>query len=119
MFLSSFESDLRIVMYYWNQCTKTIRNLEIVNSFCCANLVRARKKAFGLRSFSLFSLFAFPIRISELGPVQTGRPPPGRGADGSRSLCASSTHARNPAMGPEGENWVPICASNMRPESEA
>src|SRR5262245_17900362 len=44
---------------------------------------RARKKAFGFRFFSLFSLSAFPIWISELGPVQTGRPSPGREADGS------------------------------------
>src|SRR5262249_33712129 len=58
---------------------KSYRNLEFVNSFAVPISSR-RKKALGSDPF-LFSLlsFCFPIRISELGPVQTGRPPAGRG----------------------------------------
>jgi hypothetical protein len=59
--------------------SKIIQNLQIVNSFRYANPVACERKPFGFRSFSLFSLSAFPIWISELGPVQTGSPPPGRG----------------------------------------
>src|SRR5215472_13604926 len=76
-------------------------NLEIVNSFCCANLVARERKhlASDLFSFSLFLLFRFGflnwVRCKPVGPRRW------KGADGSRSLCASSTHARNPAMGPE------------------
>src|SRR5262249_10587881 len=48
--------------------------------------------------FSLFLLFRFGflnwVRCKPVGPRR------GEGEDGSRSLCASSTHARNPAMGP-------------------
>src|SRR5215472_8039084 len=101
---------------------KIIRNLQFVNSFCCANLVARERKhlASDLFPFSLFS--AFPIRISELGPVQTGRPPPGRGGgweseslrvfntrqesgNGTRELRTGSRSVpehgtRNPRLGP-------------------
>src|SRR5262249_6267191 len=91
--------------------TKIIRNLQIVHSFCCGNLVARERKhlASDLFPFSLFLLFRFGflnwVRCKPVGPRR------GDGADGSRSLCASSTHARNPAMGPESKSWVPICAS--------
>ena len=55
--------------------------------------------------------FVLVFHFCNLGPVQTGRPPLGAGADGSRSLCASSTHARNRQWDPRPQNWVPICAS--------
>src|SRR5215468_2334491 len=83
---------------------KIIQNLQIVNSFCCANLVARERKhlASDLFPFSLFLLFRFGflnwVRCKPVGPRR------GEGADGSRSLCASATHARNPAMGPE--SWT-------------
>jgi hypothetical protein len=55
------------------------------------------------------SFFVFENRVRCKPPG-----PRGEGADGSWSLCGSSTHARNPAMGPE-RNWVPICASIWDP----
>src|SRR5262245_8040288 len=122
MFLSSFESDLRIVIHYWNQCHENPPKLTNCAELLLWQPCRARKKAFGLRSFSLFSLSAFPIRISELGPVQTGRPPPGRGGgweseslrvfntrqesgNGTRELRTGSSicgqyGTRNPRLGP-------------------
>src|SRR5262252_11198673 len=95
--------------------TKIIQNLEFVNSFCCANLAARERKhlASDLFPFSLFLLFRFGflnwVRCKPVGPRR------GEGADGSRSLCASSTHARNPAMGPvlrtgsrsRIRDWVP------------
>src|SRR5262245_1002263 len=51
------------------------------------------------------------VRCKPVGPRR------GEGADGSRSLCAPSTHAGNPAMGPKRiENWVRICASIWDPD---
>src|SRR5262249_58586569 len=71
-----------------------------------------RKKAFGLRSFFLFSLSAFPIRISELGPVQTGRPPPGERERMGVGVFARLQHTLEIRQwDPRAENWVPICAS--------
>ena len=73
--------------------------------------------------FSLFSLFAFPIRITELGPVQTGRPPPGKGAGGLGASFASSIQGRNPAMGPEslrtGTRPVPQYGTRIRDRGPA
>src|SRR5215469_6056617 len=75
-----------------------------------------RKKAFGLRSFFLFSLSAFPIRISELGPVQTGRPPPvGRGGWQSESLRVFNTRQES-GNGTRELDWVQICASIWDPD---
>src|SRR5262249_23142848 len=51
------------------------------------------------KSFAIFSRKIFGFL--KLGPAQGLGRRRGEGADGSRSLCASSTHARNPAMGPE------------------
>src|SRR5262249_20202057 len=59
--------------------SKIIQNLEFVNSFCCANLVAGERKHLASDLCFRCSLSAFPIRISELGPVQTGRPPPVEG----------------------------------------
>src|SRR5262249_8599935 len=71
-----------------------------------------RKKAFGLRSFFLFSLSAFPIRISELGPVQTGRPPPGERERMGVGVFMRLQHTLEIRQwDPRAENWVPICAS--------
>src|SRR5215468_6120689 len=52
------------------------------------------------RKLLRFSLERFLV-FRELGPAQGLPTCLGEGADGSRSLCASSTHVRNPAMGPE------------------
>jgi hypothetical protein len=70
--------------------------------------------------FFLFSLSAFPIRISELGPVHTGRPPPGIGgmAVGVFARLQHSPGIRqwDPRelgpdlclnMGPKIRDWVP------------
>src|SRR5215469_6056616 len=103
--------------------SKIIQNLEFVNSFGCANLVARERKHLASDLFSLFSLSLFRfgflnwVRCKPVGPRRW------EGADGSRSLCASSTHARNPAMGPESwtgsrsvlqygtriRDWVPVC----------
>jgi len=81
------------------------------------------KESIRLRSFSLFSLSAFPIRISELGPVQTGRPPPGRGGGWeSESLRVFNTRQESgsgtrelrtgtrsvPQYGTRIRDWVPL-----------
>src|SRR5262245_64875029 len=69
-------------------------------------------KAFGLRSFSLLSLSAFPTRISELGPVQTGRSPPGRGGGWeSESLPVFNTRQESGNGTQVLRTGVPICAS--------
>src|SRR5262249_11940443 len=87
---------------------------------CIAFAVPTSSRATDL--FSLFSLSAFPIRISELGPVQTGRPPPVEGADGSRSssrVCNTRQESGNgprerrtgsrsmPQYGTRIRDWVP------------
>src|SRR5262249_25961682 len=97
-----FESAFCIVIHDWNQCqAKSYRTLEFVNSFGCANLVARERKHLASDLFSLFSLSLFRfgfLNCVRCKPVGSRR---GEGEDGSRSLCASSTHARNPAMGPE------------------
>src|SRR5262249_16605965 len=108
---------------------KSYRNLEFVNSFAVPISSR-RKKALGSDLF-LFSFlsFCFPIRISELGPVQTGRPPPGRGGgweseslgvfntrqesgNGTRELRTGSRSVLqwdpNPRMGPKCNRLVTL-----------
>src|SRR5215467_9434028 len=79
-----------------------------------------RKKAFGLRSFFLFSLSAFPIRISELGPVQTGRPPPVEGGGWeSESLRVFNTRQESGNGTRVLRIGVPTCASIWDPQSES
>src|SRR5215468_7254734 len=91
---------------------KIIRNLQIVNSFCCANLVARERKhlASDLFPFSLFLLFRFGFLKS--GPVQTGRPPPGRGGGWeSESLRVCSTRQESGNGTRVLRIGVAICAS--------
>src|SRR5215813_8507873 len=102
--------------------TKIIQNLQFVNSFCCANLVARERKHLASDLFPFFFLSAFPIRISELGPVQTGRPLPGRGGGwGAESLRVFNTRQESgngtrelitgsrsvPQYGTRIRDWVP------------
>src|SRR5262252_6807863 len=97
--------------------SKIIQNLEFVNSFGCANLVAREKKAFGLRSFFPFLSVAFPIRISELGPVQTGRLPAGRrGGWESESLRVFNTRQESGNGTRELRTRSSICASIWDPD---
>src|SRR5262245_5232325 len=81
--------------------TKIIQNLEFVNSFDLSSLTFF---PFG------FFIFAIWVRCKPVGPRRW------KGADGSRSLCASSTHAKNPAWDPSAENWGGDLYLNMGPE---
>src|SRR6516164_2007431 len=56
--------------------TKTIRNLQFVNSFYLSNERTENQRNSGNPIFGIYFSFCF----LKLGPVQTGRPPPGRGA---------------------------------------
>jgi len=58
-----------------------------------------------------FRFFSF----SKLGPVQTGRPPPGEGADGV-GVFAGLQHTPGIRQHPKAENWVPICALIWDPD---
>src|SRR5215510_11821632 len=59
---------------------------------------------------------AFWILLNrEIGSGANRWAPPGEGTDGSGSLCASSTHARNPAMGPACWELGPYLCFNMGP----
>src|SRR5262245_8663964 len=65
------------------------RIVEGCAAYRCA-VTAARSRAATIKSFFLFSLSAFPIWISELGPVQTGRPPPRRGGGWQSESQAAS-----------------------------
>src|SRR5215510_12306691 len=52
------------------------RTYKLCIAFAVATLSRAKESIWPPIFFPFLSLSAFPIRISELGPVQTGRPPP-------------------------------------------
>src|SRR5215472_14329334 len=99
MFLSSFESDLCIVIYYGNQCHKN-------------------------QVARIFSVLVF--HFCNLGPVQTGRPPPGRGGgweseslrvfntrqesgNGTRELRTGSRSV--PQYGARIRDWGPALAA--------
>src|SRR5262249_28720554 len=84
--------------------TKIIRNLQFMNSFGLSSL-----------AFFLFWFFHF----CNLGPVQTGTPPPVEGGRMGVGVFARLQHTPGIRQwDPRVENWVPICASNMGPESE-
>src|SRR5215471_4373661 len=99
--------------------TKVIQNLQIVNSFCCANLVARERKhlASDLFPFSLFLLFRFGflnwVRCKPVGP---------RRKEGRMGVGVFARLQRTPGIrqwGPRAENWVPICASiwDQNPET--
>src|SRR5262249_20368655 len=70
--------------------------------------------------FSLFFLSACPIQISELGPVQTGRPPPGRGGRMGVGIFARLQHAPGIRQwDPRAEKLGPDLCFNMGPEYES
>src|SRR5215469_12354660 len=100
MFLSSFESNLCIVIYYWNQRHKNHTKLRICEWLCTASLlasallcprsVEAIEKTRETEKFEKSDFAFFLVSFSKLGPVHTGRPPPGIGVVASMSLGTRS-----------------------------
>src|SRR5262249_3097272 len=110
---SAWCAGIGCLIYHWNSLLD-IGNWNqyslFLHSLKCIYLLPHKKHKRFSRIFSR-KIFSF---VSETGSGAYPPPPVGEGADGSWSLCGSSTHARNPAMGPE-RNWVPICASIWDP----
>src|SRR5262249_18101175 len=98
--------------------TKVIQNLQIVNSFCCANLVARERKhlASDLFPFSLFLLFRFGflnwVRCKPVGPRR------GEGAVASEPPLLLQSKAGIRQWGPQAENWGPRYASIWDQKSE-
>src|SRR5215475_1963104 len=81
---------------------KIIQNLEFVNSF-------------RLSALALFLFWFF--HFCNLGPVQTGRPPPGKGRGWeSESFRVFNTRQESGNGTRVAENWVPIGASIWDPD---